>query len=291
MNDSSADEVKIERLRSLAIQQGLTPETRALFRDLVWEHYLRHGRVFPWRETSDPYRILVSEVMLQQTSTSRVLGKYEEFLEVFPDFEALAAAPVRTLLQVWQGLGYNRRALALQRTAAAVLSEFEGKLPSDPAVLKKLPGIGPYTASAIAALAFNKPAVFIETNIRAVFLHFFLHERRAVDDRELLPLVAQTLDESSPREWYYALFDYGAKLKKRLNPGVRSAHYHRQAPFRGSNRELRGCILRVLLRRGSLQEAELLEELEWEPAQVRSGVRGLEKEGFLTVSGDTIRMA
>jgi A/G-specific adenine glycosylase len=288
MTDSSVDQAKTERLRSLAVQQGLTPEDKALFRELVWDFYRRHGRAFPWRETSDPYRILVSEVMLQQTSTSRVLGKYEDFLAVFPDFEALAAAPVSNLLQVWQGLGYNRRALALQRTAIAVLSEFEGELPSDPAVLRRLPGIGPYTASAIAALAFNKPAVFIETNIRAVFLHLFFPECQAVDDRELLPLVAETLDEGSPREWYYALFDYGAHLKKSLNPGVRSAQYHRQAPFKGSNRELRGRILRALLARGSLQEAELLEELEWEPAQVRSSVRELEKEGFLTVSGTLI---
>jgi A/G-specific adenine glycosylase len=130
--------------------------------------------------------------------------------------------------------------------------------------------------------------VFVETNIRAVFLHLFFPKRQAVDDRVVLPLVAETLDEGSPREWYYALFDYGAHLKKRLNPGVRSAQYHRQAPFKGSNRELRGRVLRLLLARGSLQEAELLEELEWEPAQVRSSVRELEKEGFLTMSGNLI---
>jgi A/G-specific adenine glycosylase len=133
--------------------------------------------------------------------------------------------------------------------------------------------------------------VFIETNIRAVFLHFFLPESQAVDDRELLPLVAATLDEDRPREWYYALFDYGAQLKKSSNPGVRSKQYHRQAPFEGSNRELRGRILRLLLARGSLGEAQLIEQLEWEPEQVRSSVREMEKEGFLTVCGGWIRLA
>jgi A/G-specific adenine glycosylase len=291
MTESRRDRLKAEELRSLARRDGLTPRTRTRFRGVVWRFYRQHGRVFPWRQTDDPYRILVSEVMLQQTSTSRVRGKYEGFLAAFPSFEALAAAPLRRVLEEWRGLGYNRRAVALQRTAVEVLSMFEGRLPSDPATLRTLPGIGPYTASALAAIAFNRPAVFIETNIRAVFIHFFFQGRTDVDDREILPLVEATLDRAKPREWYYALFDYGAALKKGDDPGTRSAHYRRQSAFEGSNRQLRSSILGVLLARSSVREHELVAELGREPAQVRRNVRQMAAEGFLTISDDVISIA
>lgn len=287
----SRDRLRDEELRALAAREGLTPRTRARFRNAVWRFYRKHGRAFPWRQTDDPYCILVSEVMLQQTTTSRVLGKYEGFIMAFPDFRTLAAAPVRELLEQWRGLGYNRRAIALQRTAALVLSEFEGSLPSDPAALVRLPGIGPYTAAALAAIAFNRPTVFIETNIRAVFLHVFFHEKTGVHDREILPLIEATLDRTNPREWYYALFDYGVMLKKSANPAVRSAHYRRQGPFEGSNRQLRSAILAVLLACSGVREHELIEATGWELASVRRNVRQMKEEGFLTIRGDVISIA
>jgi len=287
----TSDRLRIDRLRALAAQEGLTRRTRTRFRDSVWRFYRKHGRSFPWRQTDDPYCILVSEVMLQQTSTSRVLGKYDGFIASFPDFPALAESPLRTVLEQWRGLGYNRRAIALQKTAALVLSEFEGRLPSDPESLERLPGIGRYTASALAALAFNRPTVFIETNIRTVFLDLFFHDRMEVRDRDILPLVEATLDRASPREWYYALFDYGAALKKTAVSRVKSAHYRRQGRFEGSNRQLRSAILAVLLANSTVRESELIETTGWDSAIVRRNVRQMEKEGFLTIRGEVLAIA
>ena len=175
--------------------------------------------------------------MLQQTQTDRVLKKYGLFLRMFPDWRALAAASLRKILFAWQGLGYNRRALALKRAAEKVIKEWNGDLPSSIETLGTLPGIGPATASAVAAFAFNAPAVFIETNIRAVFIRFFFKRKKHVRDDEILPFIAQTLDRYNPRRWYWALMDYGAMLKKKYpNLSHRSAGYRTQSRFRGSRR-------------------------------------------------------
>jgi len=165
----------------------------------------------PWRETSDPYRILVSEIMLQQTQVQRVETKYKEFIAAFPAFPSLARAPLREVLRVWQGMGYNRRAIALRKIAQRVVAEYDGGLPDSVATLRTFPGIGAATAGAIVAFAFNKPTVFLETNSRRVFLHVFFAGRQRVKDSDILPLVETTLDREKPRQWYYALMDYGAK--------------------------------------------------------------------------------
>jgi len=262
------------------------------FQDIIYAYYQNHGRRLPWRETNDPYHILVSEIMLQQTQVERVIEKYEEFIKAFPDFHSLAQAPLHTILEVWQGLGYNRRAIALKKIAEIVVSTYGGMLPSRPEVLMTLPGIGRYTASAIATFAFNQPIVFIETNIRTVFIHFFYQNQSNVKDSELLPLVEQTLDTANPRIWYYALMDFGAMLKKRYqNPNRRSAHYHRQTPFKGSNRELRGLILKALTRQTSISEHELVETLTLDPERIKSALIQLHDEGFIKKSGNTYRIA
>ncbi|UCG84215.1 MAG: A/G-specific adenine glycosylase, partial [Dehalococcoidia bacterium] len=160
-------------LQMLQGQDGLSSLTAPIFQQLIWDYYKDHGRLFPWRQTDDPYHILVSEIMLQQTQTSRVLKKYESFISTFPDFQTLAESPLINVLKAWQGLGYNRRAVALHKIAQIVVADCEGELPSSEKVLVKLPGIGPYTASAIKAIAFNQPAVLIETNIRTVYIFFF----------------------------------------------------------------------------------------------------------------------
>ncbi len=147
--------------------------TDAQFRKLIWRYYLTHSRPMPWRRTRDPYRILVSEVMLQQTQVVRVTPFYKNFIEKFPNIRALARAETRDVLRVWQGLGYNRRALSLHKLAKDILEKHDGRLPRDAEHLMALPGIGPYTAGAIRAFAFNEPEIFIETNIRRVFIHFF----------------------------------------------------------------------------------------------------------------------
>jgi len=263
-------------------EHGLTPQAINLFQKIIYNYYQENGRKFPWRETEDPYYILVSEIMLQQTQTKRVVKKYEQFIDAFPDFESLAKASLREVLELWHGLGYNRRAKALKETANMVVTDFKGKLPSSPDVLIKFPGIGEYTASAVATFAFNKPTVFIETNIRSVFLHFFFSDRDDVKDAEIFPLIEKTLDASNPRIWYYALMDYGVLLKKRYkNPTRRSAHYRKQKSFKGSNREIRGMILKVLLKEKSLSESELINKLGVESEKIKRNLKQLQKEGLV----------
>ena len=196
--------------------------------------------------------------MLQQTQVERVVPFFTRFVKAFPTPVSLARAPLREVLAVWQGLGYNRRALLLKRAAEIILREHGGEVPCSTEKLDALPGLGPYTAGAILAFAFDQPAVFIETNIRTVFLHFFFKDKKKVNDKEILELVRQTLPSSniptnvggSPREWYSALMDYGAHLKETVGNlnAEKSANYAKQPPFKGSRRELRGEILRRVAR-------------------------------------------
>ena len=228
-------------------------------------HYREHGRDLPWRQTRDAYAILVSEVMLQQTQVSRVLPKYQEFLETFPTIHALATAPVAAVLTAWQGLGYNRRALNLQRAAQVIVRDHRGVVPHSPAALQSLPGIGPATAAAVCTFAFDAPAPFIETNIRAAFIHFFFQECVSVPDAAILPLVELTLDRDDPCRWFYALMDYGVWVKKHFaNPGRRSRHHAPQSPFAGSHRQLRAMILGAVLAAApmAVSTADVLEALD-----------------------------
>ena len=177
-------------------------ERITLFREKVWAYYRKSGRHdLPWRAAITPYHILVSEVMLQQTQVSRCLVKYPEFIRTFPDFQALADASLTDLLRVWEGMGYNRRALALKTTAGQVMSRYEGVLPRDEQELQKLPGIGTATAAAIMAFAYNLPVVFIETNIRRAFIHCFFTGSLTVSDREIRPLVSVDLTGTIPVKW------------------------------------------------------------------------------------------
>jgi len=273
-------------------ERGVKPPDLRSFKRLIYDYYRKHGRSLPWRKTSNPYHILVSELMLQQTQVPRVLEKYREFIARFPDAAALAKAPLRSVLTVWQGLGYNRRALALKQIALALVAQHRGKVPSSFDDLVKLPGVGKATASAILAFAFNRPVVFIETNIRTVFIHFFFPGQDEVSDEEIIPLVTKTLDAANPREWYYALMDYGTFLKKSIaNPGRKSRHYHKQSPFDGSNRQVRGRILRYLTRERQGTEEEIAEGLSLDPGKVKSALLALEKEGLLTRKGAGLTIA
>ncbi len=264
------------------------------FQAEIYGHYQAHKRAMPWRQTRNPYHILVSEIMLQQTQVERVLGKYGSFLERFPDVASLARAPWPEVLAVWQGLGYNRRALALKRLAQRVVEDWEGALPRSTEGLRSLPGIGPATAGALLAFAFEQPVAFIETNIRRVFLHFFFPNREEVTDREILPLVEETLDRERVRDWYYALMDYGAAMKASgANPNRRSAHYARQGPFGGSNREVRSLILQALLGAGkqALTVGELTAGLGLKPARIGAALEQLLTEGFVVRERDGLRLA
>jgi len=264
----------------------------ARFKKIILAHYEKHGRSLPWRETRDPYRIFVSEIMLQQTQVSRVMEKYPRFIDRYPNFHSLAAAPLSEVLSLWQGLGYNRRALFLKRSAERVIGDFGGRLPDDAGVLASFPGIGANTAFAIVAFAFNKPAVFIETNIRSVFTRFFFKGSQEVNDREIFPLIASTLYEKDPRTWYWALMDFGVMIKARERKiNARSAHYVRQPPFKGSNRELRGMIIRALLESPPMTENALAGRLKTEREDIAENLRALRAEGLVMKRGQRYTIA
>ena len=270
----------------------LTREEILAFREEVYRHYREHKRNFPWRETTDPYSILVSEVMLQQTGVDRVRVYYPRFIAVFPAFSFLAGAPLADVLRVWKGLGYNRRAQNLRRTACIVEEEFSGVLPPDEKILSTLPGIGRTTAAAILAFAFNLPSVLVETNIRRLFLHRFFPCRDSVPDREILPFVSATLDRENPRDWYYALMDLGSHLRSiSPDPNQRSAHRQRQSRFHGSDREIRGRILAALLERTWLCVPDLAAASGADTGRVRAVCRKMEREGLIVEEGGEFRIS
>lgn len=251
----------------------------------------------PWRETRDPYRILVSEIMLQQTQVARVLGFYKNFIKRFPNFRALARAKSADVLRAWQGLGYNRRALALHRLAKEIVENYGGRLPRDTESLLSLPGIGKYTASAIRTFAFHEAEIMIETNIRRVFIHCFFGDegkrKEKVTDDEIRRYLERTIDVKNPREWYYALMDYGAMLgglsrsgEIQKNPNRRSARYAVQSAFTGSDREVRGKILKKFLAAKKLSAPAVYGELKESPSRILKILGALLKEGFLVKKGN-----
>jgi A/G-specific adenine glycosylase len=268
----------------------MSNEERQAFQQTVWEYYLAHGRHdLPWRQadangTLDPYKIMVSELMLQQTQVSRVWPKFVQFTATFPNFAALATAPLASVLQAWSGLGYNRRAKFLWQTAQHVASQYNGKLPATQDELVRLPGIGSNTAGAILVYAFDQPVVFIETNIRTVFIHhFFADHPDKIADKAIVELVQTSLpgktDEISPREWYWALMDYGTWLKQTVgNRSRASAAYAKQSTFQGSRRQIRGQVLRLLG-----QAPYTLEKLQAEITDERlpAVLADLRAEGFV----------
>lgn len=264
--------------------------TPRLFEKTVLDYYRKHGRQLPWRPPSlklrkdgtvqDPYKILVSEVMLQQTQVASVLSKYELFIKRFPNFKSLAKASFRDVFAVWQGLGYNRRPLALQKLSQIIVRDYGGKLPQSVSELAELPGIGQATASAICAFAWRMPTVFIETNIRAVFNHFF-GQGRILSDKEILDLVDKSLPRMvAPRDWYYALMDYGVMLKKEKRKQIRRVGLPARTgkAFRGSNREMRGKILKTLL---SSSKAERVLLRVGEKGRVRRALGELLREKLI----------
>lgn len=218
------------------------------FKEVVWDYYHEHGRDLPWRHAEpdgsfDPYKIMVSEIMLQQTQAARVIPKYHEFLTKFPTVNSLAEASLSDVLTAWSGLGYNRRAKFLWQTAQKIAGPFPDTLES----LVALPGIGTNTAGAILAYSFNKPVVFVETNIRTVYIHYFFADHTDIHDKNILSLVEATLDKEYPREWYWALMDYGVYIKATVgNTSRNSKHYAKQSSFKGSKRQIRGLIIRTL---------------------------------------------
>jgi A/G-specific adenine glycosylase len=250
----------------------------------VQSFYRTHGRhTLPWRKTKNPYHILVSEVMLQQTQVDRVVPKYKAFLSRFKTVHNLADASLKDVLILWQGLGYNRRAKMLHACAQEVVRAYGGKFPRTHATLVKLPGIGPYTASAVMAFAYGIATPLIETNVRTVYLHHFFKDVDDVHDVEILKIVNKTLPQEAVREWYWALMDYGSYLKKEVgNLNTQSKHYTKQSAFKGSDRQIRGAIIRTLTT-GNAKRLRLHTLLsEFEDIRIDAQLQRLEEEGIIS---------
>lgn len=260
------------------------------FRTRVWEYYRRNGRHdLPWRKTRDPYRILVSEVMLQQTQVERVRPYYRDWLKQFPTAKALAAAPLSDVLKAWQGLGYNRRAKMLHAAGKVIAKE---GFPKTTEGTQALPGVGPYTARAVMAFAYNADGAFLETNIRTAILHHFFPKTEEVHDREILKVVEDVLPKGRAREWYAALMDYGSALKRtgvRLNSKVMG--YQKQSTFQGSTRQARGAILRALID-GPMPLKKVISILgDDREEQVVTQLSRLHREGIIELEGTKYRLA
>jgi A/G-specific adenine glycosylase len=245
------------------------------FIDIVLAFYETNGRrQLPWRHTTNPYLILVSELMLQQTQVERVIPKFNSFTRRWPTVHDLARAPLAAVLKEWQGLGYNRRAKFLWD---------KGIFPTVYTELTALPGIGPYTAGAIMAFAYDEPIPVIETNLRTVFIHHFFTERASVSDTELMKYIARTLPRENVRTWYAALMDYGSHLKKVAgNKNTQSQHYKKQPSFKGSNREIRGALLRVLATFSNQSRSEVAYALKnFPPERVTRQIDALIADGLI----------
>jgi A/G-specific adenine glycosylase len=269
----------ITKLNSLIAKGQPTPQ---VFQKFVLGYFKKHGRDFPWRETREPYKILVSEVMLQQTQTERVIVKYAEFLKTFPTWKALSNATSAEVVRVWMGLGYYRRAFNLHKAARCVVDEHGGAPPHTAEGLKGLPGIGSYTAAAVAAFAFGEPAPMIETNIRSVYLYTFYPKARAVSDKEILQKVEETLYKRDPRAWFYALMDLGVELKKHTR-GInqRSKHHVKQSKFNGSLRQVRAAVLRAIAEGEGLRRADIARKLSYDAEKIEAAIAALQSEGLI----------
>lgn len=270
----------------------MTKQDRA-FIATVTNYYHTQGRHFlPWRKTKIPYRILVSEIMLQQTQVERVIGKYQSFIARWPTVEALARASLSEVLDEWQGLGYNRRAKYLLECAQEIMTLYNGRFPKSFDALRSLPGVGSYTAGAIMAFAYNISVPVIETNIRTVYIHHYHADAAIVSDAELLRHITRTLPPDGAREWYAALMDYGVYLKRTLPPVHRkSATYKKQARFKGSTRQLRGAIVRTLTTtKGAMTKQALCTRLEQPPERVTEAIETLVRDGLVRMDGKKITL-
>lgn len=259
------------------------------FQELIWQKGRELYREMPWRQDTRPYYVLVSELMLQQTQVDRVILKFEAFITRFPDEAALAQASLAEVVALWNGLGYNRRAKYLHDSAKMILDVFNGQFPTTYDNLMRLPGVGPNTAGAIMAYAYTQPVVFIETNVRTVYFEHFFTDADMVSDSELRQAVAATLDHEHPREFYWALMDYGASLKRQgAGRLAKSKHYKKQSPLKGSIREVRGEIIRLLM----IDDAPLAELSQRYDSDVRfaPALEGLLADGLVTQTGDQLHL-
>ena len=249
-----------------------------LFRGKVFEFYSKNGRSFPWRKTTDRYAVMISEIMLQQTQAERVVPKFEAWLQEFPDIPSLASAPLRSVLSLWSGLGYNSRAVRLQRCAAIINDSFDGIVPGEPAVLKTLPGIGEYTCRSIPVFADNFDTAAVDTNIRRIMIH----ELGFPED--ISPGILQQEAEAlvppgRSREWHNALMDYGSLVLTSKKTGIRPLT--RQSKFQGSRRWYRGKLIKELVNTDGMFLEEISEKYAECPWDIEKIINDLVSEGLV----------
>jgi A/G-specific adenine glycosylase len=260
------------------------------FQEIIWQQGRELYRDMPWRRDTRPYYVLVSEIMLQQTQVDRVIPKFEAFIAAFPTVRSLAEASLADVLTLWSGLGYNRRAKFLHEAAKKIEGEFNGVFPETPEALMSLPGVGVNTAGAIGAYSFNQPAIFIETNVRTVYFHHFFEDQLAVTDKELREIVRTTMDGEHPREWYWALMDYGSYLKRQgAGRNDKSHHYKKQSALKGSIREVRGQILKAL----AINDATVdeLQKLLQADDRFPAALAGVLKDGLVSETSGRLHLA
>jgi A/G-specific adenine glycosylase len=225
--------------------EKLAPEEIVAFQKKILLWYGIHQRDLPWRKTRNPYHILVSEVMLQQTQVSRVIPKFEAWIKTFPTVHVLAHAPIPSVLAHWSGLGYNRRALNLKRAAQGVVERFSGHLPQTEKDLLSLPGIGPYTARALLCFAFDKQVAVVDTNVRKVIFTQLVNKK--LDEKALQTIAEAILPYGKAYEWNQALMDYASAILKNEKIPI-----PKQSKFIGSHRYYRGKVLKVLLEKKTM---------------------------------------
>ena len=276
------------RAGGLAVLLPPAPRRRAL-RARILRWYAANGRDLPWRYTHDPYAILISEVMLQQTQVSRVLPKYAAFLARFATLEALAAAPLAEVLREWQGLGYNSRAVRLQRCAqAAEAAAGAGpvRLPETLNELRRLPGVGPYTARAILIFANNADLAAVDANVRRVLTHE-LELPHDLPAASLQAVADAMLPPGRSRDWHNALMDYGALVLTARATGI--APTSRQSPFFGSRRMYRARCVRLLLA-GDRDLGELAGLLDLPAGELEAIASALERDGLALRKGERLTL-
>lgn len=260
---------------------------RIKFQTEILDYYQKNKRIMPWRDISNPYKIFVSEMMLQQTQVERVKIKYTEFIKKFPTLTSVAQADKAEILKVWQGLGYNRRALFIKKACEEIISKHKGTFPKDFHTLQTLSGIGPSTAGALCAFAYNQPVFFIETNIRAVILHFFFKNKDTVSDEEIMEVLKKITPHTiNPRDWYYALYDYGTYLKKSLGKNKtqlhkKSKHYTKQSKFEGSFRQKRAQVLKLKLSDPDMPDQKIINTLSLSAQEFEDVIESLDKDELI----------
>jgi len=288
--------------------QSSKPNRRRLGREALRAWYAPRRDAYPWRGSHDPYAVWVSEVMLQQTQAARVVPAYASFLRRFPTVRALAVAPRRDVVAQWGGLGYNRRAVRLSEAARAIVRDHGGRIPHDKDELLELPGVGPYTAAAVASMGFGEPVAVVDTNVRRVVSRVHLGvDGHEVPAKEVWALAEAWLDRDDPVTWNQALMDLGREVCRpeprcdvcplagvcrfRRDGAAATRGPSRQGPFEGSTRQVRGAIVNALRSHPWLTPARLASETGFPVDRIDAAVATLSVDGLVEVDGGRVRLA